>query len=109
MVSIIQGEDKEIFVRVTDSNGDPLDITNHSEITACFLNADNTLLSLSLGLGIDKETPFAIGKIKITITAAQSLLLAEVKNTTLELALTNAGLINKVQIKSAYSVIAKVC
>lgn len=109
MIDIIQGEDKDIFVRVTDSNGDPLDITSHTEIEACFKNADQSILSLTLGLGTTKESPFEIGKIKITLTAAQTLLLEVGKGVTLEIALTLAGKISKLQISKAYNVIAKVC
>jgi hypothetical protein len=108
-VNIIKGEDKDITVRLeSKASGDPYDLTSVTAITCCFANADASKLSLSLSAGIVVVTAL-IGKITITLTAAQTALLAEVSNATLEISTTKAGKIAKTRIEKAYSVIAKIC
>jgi hypothetical protein len=109
MINIIKGEDKDIIVRLgSRSTGDPYDLTAATPITCCFLNADKTFLTLGLATGIAITTAL-LGKLTLTLTAAQTALLAEVANATLELSITKSSKIVKVQIPKAYSVVAKVC
>lgn len=82
-IKFSQGEDVEITVRLRESTGDPLDLTTATDIHTCFLNLDGTKLALSVGSGVSVVSA-VLGKILITVTAAQSALLRPVVNGDLE-------------------------
>lgn len=117
---IVQGEDKVLTIKlVSSSTGDPFDLTAASAITALLLNADSTVLELTLTSGVTIVNPSA-GKIQVYITAAQSLLLALNPVITnppfppapggyqnLELRITIGGEITIVQLPQSVSVVAK--
>lgn len=77
--NIIQGEDRTLtFYLTNDSTGFPLDISSASQITATFLNADNTYLTLHLtgmpgGIAILSGPG---GAFTATLSAVQTALLA---------------------------------
>lgn len=115
MVQIIRGERKTISVQIYTSDCDSItgfkNLAAVNNVSACFRNEDGTLLELTsdpaAGVTIIDA---ATGKIEIEISAAQSDLLALVKNETLEITLDfGSGNIDKVQIKNAYSVLASLC
>ena len=110
-VRIIQGEDKSFTVRITNENGDPIDLTTITEIETCFRKTDGSDLALSFTGGqISKETPEEIGKIKITVASADSVDLEPVYGETLEITLTdNTSKKDKLQIEEAYTVIEGKC
>lgn len=108
-VQIITGEDKIINIRLVSlSSGDPYDLSATSALSTCFLNADGSELSLSLGSGVTIVTA-AAGKLSITLTSAETALLATLSDQTLELSITQNGLVTKTQIPNAYSVIDGLC
>ncbi len=88
---------------------DPFDLTGVSAITCCFMKQDGTDLVLSLGSGISIVGNPLLGKLLITLTAAQTALLNEVAFATLELAITFSGDPLKVQILNAYEVVTADC
>lgn len=110
MIDIIQGEDKIITITLRDKvTKVPLDLTGHS-IDVCFLNTDDTKLDLAVGSGITILAPNTNGQFKITLTNVQTDLLKVLTNVLLEVKLTDAGsLVDKIQFKKAYNVIAKDC
>jgi hypothetical protein len=110
-VQIIQGGAVSFIIRIKDvSTGDPYDLTDVTEITTCFQNADGTELMLSLSGGISVEGDPLIGKIKVSLTSAQTALLALEELATLQLAITvntDDPFFNR--IPEAYSVLESVC
>lgn len=75
-ITINQGSDVNFFARLVSSDTkDPYDLTSLVSCVAQFRNADNTFLSLALGTGVTVASPATIGKLQITLTAAQTLLL----------------------------------
>lgn len=114
MVNIIQGSKGQITVRLYQGAngviGDPIDLTAVAEISVCFQKADSTELTLTkTGGGITVLGSPLLGKIQIALTAAQTALLAVTDHETLEIALTFSGDPQKIQIPSAYSVLASRC
>jgi len=107
-VKIIKGEDKSIVVLLTTPTSGPFDLTGATPITCCFKNATGADLVLGLGTGIAITTALA-GKLTLSLTAAQTALLATFTDATLQLTITQAGIKSKIQIESAYSVVDSVC
>lgn len=109
-VDIIQGGKVTLTIRLVDSlTGDPFDLTGVTAIETCFLNADATELMLALGTGIIILGNPILGKIAISLTAAQTALLDLVSLATLELAVTTSGDPIKIQIPQVYSVLQSEC
>lgn len=107
-VSIVQGEDRVIEIRISDEN-ERLDLTNY-EIETCLMNTDGTDLTLDVDGGGVVVVSAVLGKINVVLTAAQTALLKLVNSATLELTLTDGDeLIRKVQVLRAYSVIESAC
>ena len=74
---IQQGEDKTLTVRLTSGQtGLPYDLTNCTAITAAFLNADGSTLECTLANNAVQILSAPGGAISITLTAAQTALLA---------------------------------
>lgn len=115
MYKIIKGSRTDInppfIVRLTDeSTKDPFNFTPVTAITACFKNADDTELVVSLVAGIVVSGSPFIGKLRFELTAAQTALLAAVEEpVTLELTITITGDPFKVKIPNAYTVEESEC
>lgn len=115
MQTIIQGSKATLLIRLIQSTngiqGDPVDLTGITEITTCFQKADGTELMLSFtGGAVSILGSPLLGKLSISLTAAQSALLALVDTAVLEISLIySGGDPVKVQIVSAYSVVASMC
>lgn len=74
---IYTGEDKNLTVRLwSKSNKLPFDLTSASEIIAAFINADGTILQLSMTSGAITLLSAPGGAMQIALTAAQTTLLA---------------------------------
>lgn len=112
MYQIIQGgaTNPPILIRLVDgSTGDPFDLTSITQIVSCFFNADGTELMVSLlGGQIAIVGNPVLGKISITLTSAQTVLLALTDSQTIELAIGATNPI-KIQIQNAYAVLPTVC
>ena len=64
---IIQGSDRILKLTMRDQNGDGLDISNETEITACFKKPDGTYLEVTMLGGQIVKTDVNLGKIDITL------------------------------------------
>ena len=108
---IIKGSTGSIITRLKDANGDPYDLTNMTEISACFANTDGTTLTLlNSTSGIDVLGSALIGKIEIHLTATNSALLLAVENATLQVTVTlSSGRVDKFRKTRSYSILASVC
>lgn len=75
-IKIIKGEDREIILKLVDSEGEPYDLAGYTELTAKFPNADGTTLSRTYtssgGVTVLSEPG---GKIQVALTDAQTALL----------------------------------
>jgi hypothetical protein len=78
MVTIVKGAG-EVFTALLKKDGQPFDLSlAGTVVTACFLNADGTTLSLaSPASGVVIVAPAGQGKITVTLTAVQTALLKE--------------------------------
>lgn len=86
--TIVQGEDKTLYLRVVDKlTQDPLDLTNASQITARFKNADASVLSVNLSSGVAIVAATS-GKISVSLTLAQTALLLARENQSFEIEIT---------------------
>jgi len=73
---IIKGSDRTLRVTIRYTNGDPVDLTNKDEITACFKKEDGTSLEVTLtGGAVVKVGNPLLGKIDITLTDTETSLL----------------------------------
>lgn len=109
-IKIIQGGEMTFFVRlINKQTGDPFDLTGATAITTCFYNTDGTELNLSLGSGISIVSPAPIGKLQISLSAAQTALLDVISDQILEISVEFGGDPTKIQIFNAYSVLESVC
>jgi len=110
-VTIIQGGHRIFTVLLIDpATKSPLDLTSATSISTCLYNADGTELDLNLTSGITILTPANLGKIQISLSAAQTALLRTVGLTPLEVAVSIAsGDPVKCQIANAYIVSQSVC
>lgn len=89
---------------------DYYDLTDVTQITACFANANGTELLLTFNPVAGVSILNAVGgKVQIALTAAQTVLLQTTVDATLQLSITFAGDPIIVQITSAYSVIESAC
>jgi len=76
-LTIIQGEDRVLALRVKRANGASFDLTGVTEITARFLKTDATTLEIKLS---DVGAPIVVtdapaGRFTVSITDAQSALI----------------------------------
>ncbi|QMV49904.1 MAG: hypothetical protein [Mu-like cryoconite phage AB09] len=87
-ITVIQGEDRDIFLRVVDKASEqPFDLTNASAINARFKNADGTVLIKSL-----TDTVLVVsgpaGKIKVGLSLVDTALLKAKENQDFEIEIT---------------------
>lgn len=99
------GADVSFVVRLRDSEtDDPIDLTNTSSVSLVIPKADGTYLTLTLGDGIAISSPATIGKLNVTILAANTSLL-EVGILSFEVTMVTNGSTQIVQFQSALSVL----
>lgn len=106
---IKQGGKAVISVKLRDLNDDPVPLAQFTAISTCFRNYDGTDLSVDLTAGIAIDGDPLLGKLLITLTAAQTTLLYPVDDATMQLSLTTTGDPEKIDIVNAYSVLATLC
>ena len=83
-VEIFKNRDNDFTVRLLNkTTGDPLDLSTATAITIELPNADGSTLELALALGITLVGTGVLGKFQVSVTEAQSALLAEVTNETI--------------------------
>lgn len=111
IVNLIQGSHENIIVRLIDPiSGDPISLALATAVTTCFLNTDGSELMLGLGTGITIVGDANLGKLQISLTAAQTALLSVQKYLTLEITIViSGGDPIKVQIPQSYNVLQTVC
>jgi len=81
MLTIVQGEDRLITVRLEDENQDAINLSPFDEITASFKRADNTVMEKKLSLA-EIVIPGAApqnGKIQIILTDTDTAALKAAK------------------------------
>jgi len=76
VVKIIQGQDKTFRVKLRDKNGDPYDLTSNTEISACFMKADGTVLTVTKTSTAIVVASLIKGFIDVSLTDAETILLA---------------------------------
>lgn len=78
--TIVQGSDRALFVRlVEEAGGNPFSLGDATLVEFRFRNADGTILSLKTtdsGAPVAIVSPATAGRVRCTLTAAQTLLLA---------------------------------
>ncbi len=105
-VVIYQGEDKDITVRLAEqSSGDPVSLSNASELAAYFKKSDETVLVKKMTLSQVVINNAGGGIFTIKVTAADSLLLATGENQSIEIRITASGYLNIAQIQNAITVL----
>ena len=111
MITIIQGEDKDIVVKFEKENGDAYDLSNVTEIEACFKNTDGTTLKKLLtttGVSIVGGLP-QNGKISGRIEETESALLKKSDSADMEVLLDESGDKKIIQFLGQLKVISRVC
>lgn len=104
-VVITQGADASFVVRIiAKETKDPVDLSNASSVVAQFLNRDGTYLSLSLTGGITIQSPATIGKLLITLSAAQTALLQNGVNS-FQVTFVISGVTSVVQFSGSINVL----
>lgn len=107
-LEVKQGEDLSFTVRLIDrETKDAIDLTLATSISVAFLNQDLSFLNLTLLTGVVALVPLTLGKITITLTPAQTLLLKPGINS-FEVTLVINNLTSIVQFQSALTVLQSV-
>lgn len=92
-----QGEDVVFNLQLMNGdNGVPLDLSAVSAAVAKFLNADSSMLTLTLSGGVALLTPNLLGMVQVTLSSAQTALLQSGKQS-FEITFTISGLTNIVR------------
>jgi hypothetical protein len=110
IAEIIQGADDTIISKIVDADNDPYDLTGFTEIKACFVKSDGSILTLTeTGGDISCPNP-ASGMITIAVNDVNSALLKTVEKGNFEVLITGAtGLITIVQFLKKLTVLARKC
>lgn len=111
MISLIQGEDKTFIVKIQTSNGDAYDLSNITEIDACFKNTDGTNLNKTLtgnAITIVDSAP-QNGKIRIRLEETETALLKKGSELDFEILLDESGEKTILQFLAQLEVLARVC
>ena len=105
---IVGFKPRAMIVRLIDPvTGDPYVLTGVVDITATFLKADGTVLTLTFtNNGGITVLDYSTGKIAIQLTAAQTALLQTIQLATLQVSVTFGGDPAACQIQNAYSVLS---
>lgn len=104
-VVIYQGEDKPVTIRLSDQNGDPVNLTNASEIGVYFMNADGTALVKKMSNAQIIPLNAGGGVFQAKVAAADTLAMFVGDNQSLEIRVTIQGVLTIAQVQNAYSVL----
>lgn len=75
-VKIVQGEDRDISIRLQLSpNNEPFDLQGTTDARVRFQKVDFSILEKSLTTGVQLLDPLVLGKIRVHLTDADTLLL----------------------------------
>lgn len=108
-INIVQGEDMTVTVRIATESGDPYDFTGFTEVSAVFTKTDGTCLTLTeTGGDITVVLPITSGKVEISLTDADTLLLASGTNG-FELIIDKGTDRRIVQFKNSLNVLERLC
>ena len=110
-VVIYQGEDKPITIRLQDQNGDPINLTDASQIKVLFLKADGTAVVKMMSA--EGQTPGGQiiplnaggGIFQVKMPASDSIHLAIGDGQAIEVRLTVQGVLTIAQIQNAITVL----
>jgi hypothetical protein len=109
--TVIIGEDKSLTIKLVESKTqDPFDLTSATEIVACFLNADGTVLQKALSTSGVVIISGVAGKIQVILSKTETLLLTPSPLgglSDIELRITIGGKLNIVQLPGVISVVKK--
>lgn len=107
-ITVITGEDRSMILRVVDKlTQEPLDVTAATAINARFKNANQTILTKTLSLGVTIVSGPA-GKIKVDLSVAETALLNVRDDQDFEVEFVIAGKTTVVQFLKAISVKSRV-
>lgn len=116
LVKIVQGSQSSFLLRLYNQTngvlGDPVDLTTMYDIKTCFQNSDGTETTLSkLTAGIAVVGSPLLGKITVSLTAAQTALLALSDPGELQISLiaTLGADPVKIDVRNAYDVVETTC
>lgn len=101
---IIRGEDRDIPLRTTESDGSPRALGDPDEMIARFENEDRTTLELKLTTSAIVITNDEQGKFDVKLTDAQTDLLRLVERPDLIVEITKGTVTRKAKFLRAYSV-----
>ena len=105
-VVIYQGEDKPITIRLADQDGDPINLTNASEIKVILATTSGTPLVKTMSNSGGVVPLNAGGGIfQVTIAAADSIGLLVGDNQSIEIRVTIQGVLTIAQVQNAISVL----
>jgi hypothetical protein len=108
-VTIIQGEDREFFVRITDScSGNNFDLTTLSAAKAIFKGTVSNVEITLAALEIEVITPATNGQLLLTISDTKTALMKRGNAQTFELELTLGSDIRIVQVEKLLNVVARI-
>lgn len=111
MITIIQGEDKNIIIKIQQEDGDAYDLTNVTEMTACLKNADGTSLNKTQTGGAITIVDSAPqnGKIKVRLEETETALLKVGEELDMELIVDESGEKKILQFIGELTVLARLC
>ena len=111
MITIIQGEDKNVVVKIEQEDGDAYNLVNVTEMTACLKNADGTSLEKTLTGGAITIVDSAPqnGKVSIRLEETETALLKKGEELDMELIIDESGEKRILQFIGEIKVLARVC
>jgi len=110
MITIVQGEDVDVIIRFELENEDAFDLSTVTAIEACFKKTDGTSLVKTLGSGVEiVGAQPQNGKIKISLTDAETSLLKIGQKQHIEVKLSEGIKDKIVQFPNELEVKARLC
>lgn len=110
VINVIRGSDREITIRIeTKKSQEPFDLTGVSEIEACFLKEDDTILSKKMTTGGVSVVSALAGKIKVILTETDTATLKVGESRSFEVLVTIGSVTSIVQFIEQLNVIKRVC
>lgn len=111
MITIIQGEDKDITIKITNESEDAYDLSSVTEMEACMKNTDgSTLVKTQTGgaITIVGSAP-QNGKITLRLEETETALLKKGDSLDLELLIDESGEKRILQFIGEVKVLSRVC